>query len=144
MDGRSGRMEMPGRRATVSTRDGYFGTARMSDYSWEYDEPVERGGNATAPTPVDHLLGSLGACFAVTFRQEAAKHEFDFESLEVTAEAHPESGSVEEIELLVEIGTESSEEEIRRAIDHAERSCNVLELIHEDVPTSVTWSRRTP
>lgn len=47
------------------------------------DEPVEAGGTGTAPTPYDLLLGSIGACTAMTMRMYADRKGWPLESVSV-------------------------------------------------------------
>lgn len=141
MDDRLERMEMPGRQARVISTEGVLGKAILSEYEWHYDEPPEKGGNATAPAPVDHLLGSLSACFAVTLRTESAKHDFDFHALDITAAAQPETGFIETIDLTANIETDHDDDRIETVISHSERQCNILQLIREDIPVSLEWRR---
>lgn len=141
MNDRLDEMEMPGRQARLLTEDGVSGRVELSEYVWHYDEPPEKGGSSTAPTPVDHLLGSLSACFAVTLRTEASKHDFDFNHLDITANARPETGFVEEIYLAIQIATKQPADQIETVLTHTERSCNILKLIREDVPVTIEFEQ---
>jgi putative redox protein len=47
------------------------------------DEPVEVGGAGGAPTPYDLLLGSIGACTAMTMRMYADRKGWPLESVSV-------------------------------------------------------------
>ena len=47
------------------------------------DEPVEAGGTGGAPTPYDLLLGSIGACTAMTMRMYADRKGWPLESVSV-------------------------------------------------------------
>jgi putative redox protein len=47
------------------------------------DEPAEVGGGGEAPTPYDLLLGSIGACTAMTLRMYADRNGWPLESVTV-------------------------------------------------------------
>ena len=47
------------------------------------DEPVSAGGAGRAPTPYDLLLGSIGACTAMTLRMYADRKGWPLESVTV-------------------------------------------------------------
>lgn len=144
MDERPERIEMPGRSARVVSQDGFAGRAILSEYEWHYDEPSEKGGGATAPAPVAHLLGSLSACFAVTVRTEASKHDVEVQGLDVTASARPETGFIEAIDLDASLMTPISDDPVQTVVTHSERNCNILQLIREDVPVTLEWDTTHP
>jgi putative redox protein len=55
------------------------------------DEPVSAGGTGDAPTPYDLLLGSIGACTAMTLRMYADRKGWPLESVTIrlrTARSH--------------------------------------------------------
>ena len=47
------------------------------------DEPAEVGGGGDAPTPYDLLLGSIGACTAMTLRMYADRKGWPLESVTI-------------------------------------------------------------
>jgi putative redox protein len=65
-----------GTRALISARG----------HQWTADEPRELGGGDSGPTPYELLLGSLGACTAVTLRLYAAHKGIALRSVDVRYE----------------------------------------------------------
>ena len=63
-----------GLRASISARH----------FTWYSDEPIEDGGTDTGPKPTELLLGSLGACVAITTRLYADRKGWPLEGVEVT------------------------------------------------------------
>ena len=49
------------------------------------DEPVAHGGGASAPTPLETVLGALCGCSAVTFRRAADEAGFAYAGIEFDA-----------------------------------------------------------
>lgn len=66
-------------------------TVRLSDgtHEWLADEPASAGGADAGPSPHELLLGSLGACTAITLRMYAARKQWPLEEIEVKLERNP-------------------------------------------------------
>lgn len=52
-------------------------------HEWAGDEPADLGGGDAGPTPYELLLGSLGACTALTLRLYARHKGIELDSVEV-------------------------------------------------------------
>jgi putative redox protein len=64
-------------------REGYRTEIRLRDHVIYADEPVDAGGTDTAPTPMEMMLGALGACMAVTTRMYAQRKRWPLEGVDV-------------------------------------------------------------
>ncbi len=60
-----------------------------SGHQWLADEPSELGGGNTAPSPDLLLLGSLGACTAITLQMYAARKQWPLSGVEVELQLNP-------------------------------------------------------
>lgn len=49
------------------------------------DEPVERGGRGSAPTPLETVVGALCGCSAVTFERAAREMALEYDGIEFEA-----------------------------------------------------------
>ncbi|HYL03519.1 MAG TPA: OsmC family protein [Steroidobacteraceae bacterium] len=58
-------------------------------HRWVADEPREAGGANEGPTPERLLLGSLGACTAITLRMYAGRKTWPLLGVEVQLELNP-------------------------------------------------------
>lgn len=47
------------------------------------DEPVDKGGTDTAPTPMETLLGALAGCTAITLKLYSARKQWPLEDVDV-------------------------------------------------------------
>jgi putative redox protein len=71
---------------SVQTDQGFRTIAKTDAYTWYADESVEAGGSATAPNPVEQLLGALGSCMAMTVQMYATRKKWPLEKIEVHLE----------------------------------------------------------
>lgn len=71
-------------RVELDEAAGYraFGEAR--GHRLAFDEPRDLGGEDAAPTPVETLLGALGACTALTLRMYAGRKGWALGTVRVT------------------------------------------------------------
>ncbi|RKG83018.1 OsmC family protein [Corallococcus terminator] len=69
--------------ATVEGGEGLTQHIRTGHHLFTADEPVARGGADLGPAPYQLLLGSLGACTAITLKMYAEKKKWDLGKLVV-------------------------------------------------------------
>jgi putative redox protein len=68
-------------------------TVTLSDelaHQWLADEPPEDGGANLGPSPMRMLLGSLGACTAITLKMYAARKQWPLTGVEVRLQRNPQ------------------------------------------------------
>lgn len=66
--------------------------ARIRSFAVSIDNPEERGGEETGPTPTELLLASLGGCFAIDFVQFAEKMRAGLRGLRLSVSGLRERG----------------------------------------------------
>ncbi|MBJ6764168.1 OsmC family protein [Myxococcaceae bacterium JPH2] len=69
--------------ATVESGEGFTQSIRTGVHAFVADEPPSHGGADRGPAPYQLLLGSLGACTAITLKMYAAKKQWDLGTLTV-------------------------------------------------------------
>jgi pyruvate dehydrogenase E2 component (dihydrolipoamide acetyltransferase) len=132
-------VEPGGRRATASNDDGLAGDVDFGEYAWRFDEPTDVGGGGTAPTPVDHFLGSLASCLAVSTRSQAEKYDADLASVDVDVTGRPDHGRIESIDATLALESDADDETVERLVESAKRICTVSNLIRDDVGVDVQY-----
>lgn len=73
-------------RVTATLTGGTEVTVSNGRHSWKADEPAEKGGTDTGPTPYEMLLGSLAACTAVTLSLYVQHKGIELEGVEAEYE----------------------------------------------------------
>lgn len=71
---------------TVQTEQGYRTAIRIREHTVMADELIQDGGTDTAPTPMEILLGTVGACVAVTTQAYAQRKGWPLEGVSVELE----------------------------------------------------------
>jgi putative redox protein len=75
---------LPTTRKTVTVRTGHLAYAAIiqsGNHILVSDEPVEQGGSDQGPDPEKLLLGSLGACTAITVKMYAERKSWPLEGV---------------------------------------------------------------
>lgn len=68
---------------TAELQDNYQVAITNGRHTWRADEPVELGGDDTAPNPYDLLLGALASCTTITLSLYAKRKGIDLRSVSV-------------------------------------------------------------
>jgi uncharacterized OsmC-like protein len=98
------------------------------------------GEDAAAPDPVSSFLGALGGCLLMSLRVAARVRKIELGRTAVHARAN-EKGRLEEIKVELQVESSSSDEQIRRLVEVAERGCHIRNLIREDIAFGLTVTR---
>ena len=69
------------RSITAKLTEGYRVEMTNERHTWWADEPADKGGTDTAPTPYEQLLGSLAACTCITLSMYAARKGIQIDSV---------------------------------------------------------------
>ncbi|HEX8083713.1 MAG TPA: OsmC family protein [Solirubrobacteraceae bacterium] len=79
------------------------------------DEPLEAGGDDTAPSPQEMLAASLASCTAITMEMYAQRKGWDLGYVEVEVEYTPaERGCPTKFELVMRFPEDATEEQVER------------------------------
>ena len=73
----------------ASTSGGYRVEARAGSLMALMDEPVDKGGTGSAPTPMEMLLASLAGCTAITLKMYSGRKDWPLEDVQVHVHLEP-------------------------------------------------------
>ncbi len=113
-------------RTTIGTAD-YPVAITAGRHSWTCDEPPSLGGQDTGPAPYDLLLGSLGACTAITLRMYAKRKEWPLRGVVVDLQMHRGDDGAR-IERALTIQGDLTPEQCSRLLEIAEKTPVTLTL----------------
>lgn len=96
---------------------------------WVLDEPTDKGGQDLGPSPMEALLGAIGACMAITGRMYAQRKGWQIDDLSITLRLEEGSpGNRPVIVKDIQISGPLTEEEKDRIISIASK-CPVSRLV---------------
>ena len=68
-------------------------TVSIDGHVFHVDEPLDAGGSNTAAHPVQHLLGALGSCMAITARLYAQRKGWPLQGVEIALDVERMRGA---------------------------------------------------
>jgi putative redox protein len=100
----------------TATRAGNLRQAiRIRDFNLTIDEPTDKGGEDTGPSPQEMLAASLAACTAITMEMYAKRKGWDVGDVEVACEYTPaERGCPTRFNLVLRFPDSMSDEMVER------------------------------
>jgi putative redox protein len=88
---------------------------RIRDHQLTVDEPVERGGDDSGPSPQELLAASLASCTAITMEMYANRKGWDVGDVEVSCDYTPaERGCPTRFNLVMRFPDSLSDEQVER------------------------------
>nr|WP_299032824.1 OsmC family protein [uncultured Tenacibaculum sp.] len=72
----------PTSKVTLTNRN-YLAEAKMRNHFAIIDEPLDKGGDDNAPTPVEYLLTAIGGCVSITLRMYTERKGWDLGKITV-------------------------------------------------------------
>ena len=107
-----------------------------SGHVWYVDEPIEKGGQNTAPNPILILLSALGACTTVTLQMYADHKQIQLEHVQVdlvlNAQGEAVSSIANQIERKIKLTGNFTEDQHKRLLKVAE-SCPVHKILTSNI-----------
>ena len=111
--------ERPTRMRATARRDDadgtYKHTVQVRDHQLTVDEPPEKGGDDTGPSPQELLAVSLASCTAITMEMYAARKGWEIGHVEVAVEYTPaERGCPTKFQLVMRLPDDLPEDQVER------------------------------
>lgn len=121
--------------ARVRAEDGLNVEVTARQFSYIVDEPAELGGTDKGPTPLEALLGALGACQAMVARFYAESYGVQLDDLEIELEGDIDfdgflqkgtaRAGLSEIRYNFIVNSPSPKANVERLLAHATKVCPV-------------------
>lgn len=140
-------------RASAECPSHSLANISVRDLTMVIDEPTERGGTNTGPTPTDTVLGALIGCTNVIAHKCANSLDIDIGHLNIDAKCYFDRGGVtlqEEVDVpfqkvvldVVSSGGQATDEELERVATEVEKYCPLAKLFVQ-AGTTIEQSWRT-
>ena len=108
--------------AKVNGSAGYAQQITTSAHQLTSDEPQGRGGTNTGPSPFELMLGSLGACTAITLRMYADRKQWTLGVIDVQLRLLRNGDEPPRIERKIAISEPVNEEQVTKLREIADKT----------------------
>ena len=129
--------------ATVTGTHGYAQrVVTTAGHEFASDEPERRGGTNTGPAPFDLMLGSLGACTAITLRMYGDRKAWRLGTIEVALRLLKDGDGPLRIERRIAVSEEIDGEQRTKLMEIADKT-PVTRALAAGVPIQTVFDTST-
>jgi putative redox protein len=107
---------------TVTGENGYAQTLASGEHTYSADEPVRRGGTNTGPSPFELMLGSVGACTAITLRMYSDRKGWKLGTVQVALRLLKEGDDPMRIERKISVSEPLDAEQQTKLLEIADKT----------------------
>ncbi len=122
----------------------------IREFEFVTDQPIVKGGQNTAPTPMEYLAGAVNACITVTIESVATELNLTLSHIDTLTRAHMDvrgfagtadvSPHFSDYALLVQVVSTASELELSELRRLVEQRCPATNLLRDaQVPFDLQW-----
>lgn len=133
---------------SVELQDGLTVAGKARGHNFTIDEPKNSGGADTGITPVEALLGGLGACKTIVARTHAENQGIKLNSIKIDVNGHLDPDGFldknpdakvgfQDIHTVYSIDADNTDKEIEAFVQFIEDHCPVLDTITNTPDLSV-------
>jgi putative redox protein len=102
-------------RASAHRLENFRHDVKVRSHTITADEPSDRGGGDSGPSPQELLAASLASCTAITIEMYAKRKAWDVAGLTIDVEYSPaDRGSVTRFDLVMKMPAHLSEDQVER------------------------------
>ena len=103
--------------------------ARVGEFVVHTDQPRDKGGGGSAPSPFDLFLASLGTCAGIFVQGFCAQREIPFEEIRITEKVEfDDAGVLSRVDLKLDL-PDGFPEKYREALLKVVEQCSVKKAI---------------
>jgi uncharacterized OsmC-like protein len=134
-------------RATAHLVENAHLHGRIGKYQFDCDEPPERGGQDSAPSPLEFFMVGTAFCLLSQLVQFAPLYSVQFKDVNVDMRASfddsekynlPGPGAAfQKVIFKIKMVSPSPEESIQKLVAHAERGCHAAQSLRNPVPVTL-------
>lgn len=124
-----------------------FQFRRIGKYHFDCDEPPERGGEDSAPSPLEYFLSGTAFCLLSQVVQFAPLYQVQIQDARVDLRASFDdtqkynlsgpNAAFQKVVIQIQIKSDSPREAVEALIIHAERGCHAVQSLFMPVPVEV-------
>jgi len=130
-------------KATVTGEKGYAQRiTTTAGHELASDEPERRGGTNTGPAPFDLMLGSLGACTAITLRMYSDRKQWNLGTIDVALRLVKEGDEPMRIERQISVSEAVDGEQQSKLLEIADKT-PVTKALAAGVPIQTVFETST-
>ena len=124
--------------ATVSGAQGYAQRITTPGHELTSDEPEKRGGTNTGPSPFELMIGSLGACTAITLRMYADRKQWNLGLIDVKLRLVKDGDEPLRIERKISVSEKMEPDQQAKLLEIADKT-PVTRALGPGVPIQTTF-----
>jgi putative redox protein len=129
--------------ATVTGERGYAQRiTTTAGHELASDEPERRGGTNTGAAPFDLMIGSLGACTAITLRMYSERKQWNLGTIDVTLRLIKEGDGPMMIERTISVSETLDAQQQAKLLEIADKS-PVTKALAPGVPVQTVFATST-
>ncbi len=129
--------------ATVTGERGYAQRiTTTAGHELASDEPERRGGTNTGAAPFDLMIGSLGACTAITLRMYSERKQWNLGTIDVTLRLIKDGDGPMKIERTISVSETLDAQQQAKLLEIADKS-PVTKALAPGVPVQTVFETST-
>ena len=109
-------------KSTITGERGYAQRITSSGHELTADEPENRGGTNTGPSPFELMLSSLGACTGITLRMYAERKQWELGTIDVKMRLVKDGEEPPRIERKISVSARLEPEQRAKVLEIADKT----------------------